>query len=81
MTVSAAIDEVLISSAITKRSIGSLEVPLTLGDVQVGYFVDVAIGTPPQKIQLLLDTGSSDIWVPGASQCRNKTICPYGSCR
>lgn len=28
-----------------------------------GYYADVAVGTPPQNLSLVLDTGSSDIWL------------------
>jgi hypothetical protein len=31
------------------------------------YLVNVTVGTPPQPLQLQLDTGSSDIWIPFAS--------------
>jgi hypothetical protein len=30
-----------------------------------GYFVQVKVGTPPQNLTMLLDTGSSDTWVLG----------------
>jgi hypothetical protein len=28
-----------------------------------GYFADVSVGTPPQSVSLVVDTGSSDVWV------------------
>ncbi|AMD18985.1 HBR084Cp [Eremothecium sinecaudum] len=31
------------------------------------YATELQIGTPPQKVAALLDTGSSDLWVPGAN--------------
>ncbi|KAL6931398.1 hypothetical protein ACO0R3_002861 [Hanseniaspora guilliermondii] len=42
---------------------------------QQGFFsVDVSIGTPIQKpVTLLIDTGSSDMWVNGASVCLPET--------
>ncbi|GAP82367.2 putative acid protease [Rosellinia necatrix] len=48
-----------------------------------GYFADVALGTPPQPVSLILDTGSSDVWVldTNADLCRSARLqYYYGSC-
>lgn len=47
-----------------------------------GYFAELAVGTPPQKVELLLDTGSSDLWVPSAQEpgCLSSE-CVGGSCQ
>ncbi|KAI8149027.1 aspartic peptidase domain-containing protein [Fennellomyces sp. T-0311] len=40
------------------------------------YMIEVGIGTPAQKFNLTLDTGSAELWVP-STECPVKT-CPYG---
>lgn len=43
--------------------------------VQAGlYFANISVGTPAQDLQVQIDTGSSDVWVPSstASICENE---------
>ncbi|KAL2816362.1 putative aspartic-type endopeptidase opsB [Aspergillus cavernicola] len=43
----------------------------TIDNEEILYFCNVTIGTPEQRLRLILDTGSSDLWCNAA----NSTLC------
>lgn len=45
------------------------------------WYIKLLLGTPPQDVEVLLDSGSSDLWMPsaGLSNCL-RSKCPGGSC-
>jgi hypothetical protein len=44
-----------------------------VGNLDLLYYGDVAIGTPSQKLTVDIDTGSADLWIPvNCSECSNK---------
>ncbi|EED16393.1 yapsin, putative [Talaromyces stipitatus ATCC 10500] len=52
---------------------GSASVGVTNAVSEGLYYVNASVGTPGQKVQLVLDTGSSDIWFFGPHSCDAKT--------
>ncbi|KAI8629784.1 aspartic peptidase domain-containing protein [Xylariaceae sp. FL1651] len=70
-------------SRLNKRAGGTVEEIITNERTNGGYFTSCTVGTPPQKLTLQLDTGSSDIWVPAstASVCEDTSQggCSFGS--
>ena len=63
--------------AFSKRS-GAEPVSVVNAESYSLYYVDATVGSPPQKVKLQIDTGSSDVWMFGTAAC-NDVQCYGGS--
>ena len=69
------------TSSIAKRDSFAASLENYLPGVQ--YFVTAGVGTPPQTVELIIDTGSSDTWMfaPGSCIAGRSGPCLGGSCK
>lgn len=54
------------SAGLVARDNGTTTAHDSKSRVDAEYYVELLVGTPPQKLNLLFDTGSSDLWLFGA---------------
>ena len=74
-----------VAPALARRSQQTVEEVITNEKQRGGYFSTCTVGTPPQDVILLLDTGSSDTWIPASSAAicskdYSDDPCPLGNC-
>ena len=68
------------SARVLKRDGSTVEAGIFYNDLS--YYVNITVGTPPQSSSVLLDSGSSDFWVPSVSSAESQSgCCSDGSCK
>jgi hypothetical protein len=71
----------LVPIDVATRNARAIELPLYNGIKQQKlYLVNITVGTPPQPFSILLNTGSTDVWLPtpNSSGCPS-TGCPFNN--
>jgi len=71
----------LVPVDVASRNTRPIELPMYNEIKQLKlYLVNITVGTPPQPFSVLLDTGSSDLWLPepNSSGCPS-TGCPFNT--
>lgn len=63
------------ATPLSRRANGDLNLALVENAQQNSYIIKLSVGTPPQPFELVLDTGSSDLWVPSVDD----TVCQGGN--
>lgn len=69
----------IVSNSKSKRAADSL--PIKLDNLIDFYSLDIKVGSPAQNVSVLLDTGSSDLWVYSPGQASDPTIPTFNSRR
>ena len=65
--------------ALSKRDTNPLSVNIGNSVLYGLYYVNASVGTPPQFVQLQIDTGSSDVWMFGPGACSGDAQCLGGT--
>ncbi|MCJ1395811.1 hypothetical protein MMC18_008697 [Xylographa bjoerkii] len=66
---------------LNRRQSGTVSTPAVNAFIGTSYYANITVGTPPQAFGVLIDTGSSDLWMntPGSKYCSGTPNCTDGT--